>query len=132
MSKNAGKVISVELNRQAYLAAIQNAKDNNIKNVYFKNADASEYIKELENEDVDYVVMDPPRTGSTPVFLNTLLKLSPKGIVYVSCDPQTLARDLKILLKKYEIKHVSVVDMFCFTKHIECVCLLTNRARNTN
>ena len=131
LSKNVGKVISVEQNRQAYLAAIQNAKDNNIRNVYFENDDATKFIKELENEKIDYVIMDPPRTGSTPQFLNSVLKLSPRGVVYVSCDPQTLARDVKVLLKSYKIEHISIVDMFCFTKHIESVCLLTNRTGNT-
>ena len=131
LSKNVERVISVENNRQAYLAAIQNAKDNNIRNVHFVNADATEFIKDLENEKIDYVIMDPPRTGSTPMFLKSVLKLSPKGIVYVSCDPQTLARDLKIFLKDYDVRYISIVDMFCFTKHVESVCLLTNRAGNT-
>ena len=131
LSKNVKEVISVELNKQAHLAAIQNAKDNNIKNVYFKNDDATSFIKELENERIDYVIMDPPRTGSTPQFLNSLLKLKPKGIIYVSCNPETLARDVNILDKQYKINYLSIVDMFCFTKHIECVCILKNRAGNT-
>ncbi|MBP5408336.1 MAG: 23S rRNA (uracil(1939)-C(5))-methyltransferase RlmD [Bacilli bacterium] len=130
LSKNVERVISVENNRQAYLAAIQNAKDNNIRNVHFVNADATEFIKDLENEKIDYVIMDPPRTGSTNQFLNYLLKLQPKGIIYVSCGPDTLARDLKVLLSKYKIDHISLVDMFCFTKHVESVCLLKNRAGN--
>ena len=125
LSKNVGRVISVENNRQAYLAAIQNAKDNNIRNVHFVNADATEFIKEIENEKIDYVIMDPPRTGSTNQFLNSLLKLQPKGIIYVSCGPDTLARDLKVLLSKYKIEHISLVDMFCFTKHIECIANLS-------
>ena len=125
LSKNVKEVISVELNKQAHLAAIQNAKDNNIKNVYFKNDDATNFIKELENEHIDYVIMDPPRTGSTPQFLNSLLKLSPKGVIYVSCNPETLARDVKVLEKKYKISYLSIVDMFCFTKHCESVvCLI--------
>ncbi len=127
LSKNVGKVISVENNRQAYLAAIQNAKDNNIKNVHFVNADATEFIKTIENEKIDYVIMDPPRTGSTNQFLNSILKLKPKGIIYVSCGPDTLARDLKVLIAKYQIRHISLIDMFCFTKHIESVCCLVSR-----
>ncbi|MBO7078779.1 MAG: 23S rRNA (uracil(1939)-C(5))-methyltransferase RlmD [Bacilli bacterium] len=127
LSKSVGKVISVENNRQAYLAAIQNAKDNNIKNVHFVNKDATEFIKEIESEKIDYVIMDPPRTGSTNTFLNSILKLKPKGIIYVSCGPDTLARDLKVLITKYQIKHISLVDMFCFTKHVETVCCFAKR-----
>lgn len=129
LSKNASEVISVENNTQAYKAAIMNARDNNIKNIHFINADATEFINEmaLENERVDWLVLDPPRTGSTISFLKNAIKLKPKKIIYVSCGPDTLARDLKILLEKYHITYMSLVDMFCFTKHIESVvCLSIN------
>lgn len=129
LSKNASDVISVENNTQAYKAAIMNARDNNIKNIHFINADATEFINEmaLENERVDWLVLDPPRTGSTISFLKNAIKLKPKKIIYVSCGPDTLARDLKILLEKYHITYMSLVDMFCFTKHIESVvCLSIN------
>lgn len=129
LSKNASDVISVENNTQAYKAAIMNARDNNIKNIHFINADATEFINEmaLENERVDWLVLDPPRTGSTISFLKNAIKLKPKKIIYVSCGPDTLARDLKILLEKYHITYISLVDMFCFTKHIESVvCLSIN------
>ena len=127
LSKNVGKVISVEQNTQAFKASIQNAKDNNIKNVYFENDDATEFIEKIQNEKIDYVIMDPPRTGSTPKFLNTLVKLKPKGIIYVSCGPDTLARDLKYLLKDYTISHISIVDMFCYTKHVETIVCLVRK-----
>lgn len=127
LSNEAKEVISVENNVQAYKAAIMNAKDNKIKNVYFVNADATEFIDEFSKEGnkVDCLVMDPPRTGSTPKFLKNVLKLSPKKVIYVSCGPDTLARDLKILLEKYSIKYVSITDMFCFTKHVETVVVLS-------
>ena len=127
LSNEAKEVISVENNVQAYKAAIMNAKDNKIKNVYFVNADATEFIDEFakEGNKVDCLVMDPPRTGSTPKFLKNVLKLSPKKVIYVSCGPDTLARDLKILLEKYSIKYVSITDMFCFTKHVETVVVLS-------
>lgn len=126
LSNNAKEVISVENNVQAYKAATMNAKDNKIKNVYFVNADATEFIDEFakEKEKIDCLVMDPPRTGSTLKFLKNVLKLSPKKVIYVSCGPDTLARDLKILLEKYYISYVSITDMFCFTKHIETVVAL--------
>ena len=129
LSKNASEVISVENDTQAYKAAIMNARDNNIKNIHFINADATEFINEmaLDNERVDWLVLDPPRTGSTISFLKNAIKLKPKKIIYVSCGPDTLARDLKILLEKYHITYMSLVDMFCFTKHIESVvCLSIN------
>lgn len=129
LSKNAKEVISVENNPQAHKAAIMNAKDNKIKNVFFVNDDATEFIDQFarEEEKIDCIVMDPPRTGSTPKFLKNVLKLAPKKVVYVSCGPDTLARDLKILLEKYQIKYVSITDMFCFTKHIESVVYLERK-----
>ena len=129
LSKNAKEVISVENNPQAHKAAIMNAKDNKIKNVFFVHADATEFIDQFarEEEKIDCIVMDPPRTGSTPKFLRNVLKLAPKKVIYVSCGPDTLARDLKILLEKYQIKYVSITDMFCFTKHIESVVYLEKR-----
>ena len=69
--------------------------------------------------------MDPPRTGSTPKFLKNVIKLAPKKLIYVSCGPDTLARDLKILLENYQINYVSITDMFCFTKHVETVVVLS-------
>lgn len=129
LSSNAKEVISVENNSQAHKAAIMNAKDNKIKNVFFVHADATDFIDEFakEGEKIDCLVMDPPRTGSTPKFLKNVLKLSPKKVIYVSCGPDTLARDLKILLEKYQIKYLSITDMFCFTKHIESVVYLERK-----
>lgn len=127
LSKKAKQVISVENNKQAVEAAISNAKDNNIQNVRFFCADATDFIVELAKEktEIDVLIMDPPRTGSTPAFLNSALQLLPKRIVYVSCNPETLTRDLQILLKKYQISKLSLVDMFCWTEHVECVVLIS-------
>ena len=107
--------------------AITNAKRNSIKNVRFFNADAGEFMVGMAEDgaDVDVVFMDPPRAGSDEAFLSSVVKLSPKRIVYVSCNPETLARDLKYLTKHgYEAKECTPVDMFPFTKHIETVCSL--------
>jgi len=78
-----------------------------------------------EKEHFDVVFLDPPRAGASKDFLNSLLKLSPEKIVYISCNPETLARDLKTLTKKYTVKKIQGVDMFPFTRHIESVVLLT-------
>lgn len=126
-SSKAKEVISVELNRDAVRDAITNAKRNSIKNVRFFNADAGEFMVGMAEDgaDVDVVFMDPPRAGSDEAFLSSVVKLSPKRIVYVSCNPETLARDLKYLTKHgYEAKECTPVDMFPFTKHIETVCCL--------
>ena len=129
LSDKVNKVISVENNKQAHFAAITNAKNNKIKNVLFYNDDATDFINQLsrQREKIDVVVMDPPRTGSTEQFIMSCVKLKPKKIVYVSCGPDTLARDLELFLKNnYIITKASCFDMFCFSEHIETVVLLTN------
>ena len=99
-SKKAGKVIGVELNSEAVSDAKINASINNIKNVTFVNADAGDFLVEYaKNAKADVVIMDPPRSGSTPEFLNSLLKIKPDRIVYISCGPDTQARDIKVLVK---------------------------------
>lgn len=130
LSDGVNKVISVENNKQAHFAAIKNAKTNNIKNVIFYNEDATEFINELSktNEKIDVVVMDPPRTGSTEQFIMSCVKLKPKKIVYVSCGPDTLARDLQLFIKNnYNITKASCFDMFCFSEHVESVVLLSRK-----
>lgn len=126
-AKYVKKVYSVEIVKEASKDAFINAKDNKIENVSFICKDATKYIQELvlSNEKIDVILMDPPRTGSTPNFLNSVLKLEPSKIIYVSCDPATLARDLKILVEKYNILSIQPVDMFPMTSHIETVCALS-------
>ena len=126
-SSKVKNVISVENNKQAHIAAINNAKTNNIKNVKFYNDDATNFIKDLaaNKEKIDVIIMDPPRTGSTEEFIMSCVKLSPKKIVYVSCGPDTLARDLKVFLKnKYQISKACCYDMFCFSNHVETIVTL--------
>ena len=126
-SKKAKEVISVELNKDAVRDAITNAKRNQIKNVQFYNADAGKFMVDMsaQGADVDVVFMDPPRAGSDEAFLSSVVKLSPKRVVYVSCNPETLARDLKYLTKHgYEAVECQPVDMFPHTKHVESVVLL--------
>ena len=129
-SDKAKEVISVELNRDAVRDAIANAKRNQIKNVQFYNADAGKFMVELaeQKKKMDVVFMDPPRAGSDEAFLSSVVKLAPKKVVYVSCNPETLARDLKYLMKHgYETGACQPVDMFPFTKHVEGIVALTRK-----
>ena len=126
-SKTAGEVIGVELNRDAVRDAITNAKRNNRKNIRFYNDDAGKFMVEMaaNKEKVDVLFMDPPRAGSDEAFLSSAVKLAPKRIVYVSCNPETLARDVKYLTKHgYEAKECRPFDMFPFTGHVEVVTCL--------
>ena len=126
-SDKAKEVISVELNKDAVRDAISNAKRNNIENVQFYNADAGQFMVSLaeQRKNIDVVFMDPPRAGSDEAFLSSVVKLAPKKVVYVSCNPETLARDLKYLTKHgYVAGKCQPVDMFPHTKHVENVCLL--------
>lgn len=131
-AKRAKEVISVELNKDAVRDAITNAKRNGIKNVQFYNADAGKFMVDMANQgaSADVVFMDPPRAGSDEAFLSSVVKLSPKRVVYVSCNPQTLARDLKYLTKHgYRAVECQPVDMFPFTGHVETVCLLSKKSQ---
>lgn len=126
-SDKAKEVISVELNKDAVRDAISNAKRNDIKNVQFYNADAGEFMVKLaeQNKKIDVVFMDPPRAGSDEAFLSSVVKLAPKKVVYVSCNPETLARDLKYLTKHgYVAGKCQPVDMFPHTKHTETLVTL--------
>ena len=127
-AKTAGDVIGVELNPDAVKDAISNAKRNNSKNARFYCADAGDFMQELaENgERFDVVFMDPPRSGSSRKFIESLAVASPEKVVYISCNPETLARDLQMITKKgYKVRKICPVDMFPHTNHTECVVLLT-------
>jgi len=119
-ARNAKKVISVELNKDASRNAVMNAKRNNVDNIEFYCDDAGHFINNMDG-DLDIVIMDPPRKGSDEKFLSTLLNKKPKQIIYVSCDPETLARDLKYLSSLYQVDYVQPVDMFPMTAHCEVV-----------
>lgn len=129
-SDKAKEVVSVELNPDAVKDAIVNAKRNGIKNVRFYRNDASVFMRQMANEgeSVDVVFMDPPRSGSDEKFLSSVVTLRPKRIVYVSCEPTTLARDLKYLTKHgYRAVTAVPFDMFPATEHCETVCLLSRK-----
>ena len=119
-AKNAGKVISVEINKSAHKNAIENAKRNNVNNIEFVRADAGEYISK-SSEDIDILIMDPPRSGSDETFLSTVINKRIKKIIYISCNPETLARDIQYLSKYYQVNYVQPVDMFPMTAHVETI-----------
>ena len=126
-ASKAKQVTGVELNKEAVRDAIKNAKRNQTKNITFYCEDAGEFMLKMAAEDqqLDVVFMDPPRSGSSEVFLDCLAKLAPKKVVYVSCNPETLARDLRILKKKgYQMQEAWPVDMFPFCDHVESVVKL--------
>ena len=122
------QVVGVELNRDAVQDAIGNARHNGVKNARFFAADATRWIGEAAaaGEKADVIFMDPPREGSTPEFLASVARMAPKRVVYVSCNPVTLARDLATLTKLgYKAEGFTPVDMFPHTEHIETVVLLS-------
>ena len=126
----AREVIGIELNKNAVRDAIVNARENKITNARFYQGDAGEFMEGMvsEGERADVVFMDPPRTGSTEKFLTSMVKLGPSRIVYISCGPDTLARNLEFLTKHgYVTRKIQPVDMFSFTEHCEVVCLLTKQ-----
>ena len=126
-AKSAKEVIGVELNPDAVRDAIKNAKRNQMKNIRFYQDDAGRFMEKMaaKGEKADVVFMDPPRSGSTEQFMKSAVTLAPQKIVYISCDPQTQARDLKYLTKHgYKAMGAYPYDMFPFTKHVESVVLM--------
>ncbi len=129
-SDHAAEVIGVELNRDAVRDAVSNAKRNGISNIRFYQNDAGIFLLEMADQGakLDVLLMDPPRSGSSEAFLNAALKIAPGRIVYISCNPETLVRDLKILTKKsYRVEKAVAVDMFPFTDSVEAVVQLSRR-----
>ncbi|MDD3279086.1 MAG: 23S rRNA (uracil(1939)-C(5))-methyltransferase RlmD [Lachnospiraceae bacterium] len=127
-SKKAKEVLGVELNPDAVRDARANAKRNNITNTTFFQGDAGEVMVQMaeQQESIDVVFMDPPRAGSDEAFLSSIVKLQPKKVVYISCNPQTLARDLEYLKKQgYRAKSVIPADMFPWSAHTEVICSLS-------
>ena len=130
MAASARAVIGVEVNRDAVADATDNARRNGVTNTTFHAADAGDFMREMaaRKQTADVVVTDPPRAGCSPQFLRSLLTLAPKRVVYVSCNPETLARDLYTLVKGgYKVKKIQPVDMFPWTGHVECVVSLARK-----
>ncbi|MDD6571293.1 MAG: 23S rRNA (uracil(1939)-C(5))-methyltransferase RlmD [Thermoflexaceae bacterium] len=131
-AKKAREVIGIELNKEAVRDAAANASLNQVKNIRFINEDAGKYMVKMAagGERADVVLMDPPRSGSTKEFIDAVAVLKPQRVVYVSCNPETLARDLRIFAQKgYKAGLIQPVDMFPFTEHVETVVLLKRGGR---
>ncbi len=125
-AKDAKYVLGVEVVEDAIYDAEENAHRNQIKNAEFLCLDATEFMMKT-NSKFDVVLVDPPRQGCSPQFCHSLLKMEPRKIVYISCEPSSLARDLVILQQKYSVKKVQPVDMFPQTYHVETVVLLSTK-----
>lgn len=133
MAKNAKEIIGVEIVPEAIEDAKINAELNGIKNARFICGDAAQAAEVLKNEGIkpDVIILDPPRKGCSPEMINTAAQMKPERIVYVSCDPATLARDCGIFATLgYTAEKATPVDMFPRTGHIECAVSLTRRKEN--
>jgi 23S rRNA (uracil1939-C5)-methyltransferase len=127
VSSKVKHVIGVELNKDAVSDATRNAKRNKVTNTLFYNDDAGNFMIDLaaKKQNIDTVFMDPPRSGSDEKFLSSLIKLGPKQVIYISCNPTTQERDLRYLTKHgYKVTEIQPVDMFPHTFHVECVVRL--------
>lgn len=126
ISKYAKKVYGIEVVPEAIEDAKENAKLNNVENAEFFVGEVEKVLPKMYNQGkkADIVFVDPPRKGLDNTTISTILSIEPKKIIYISCNPATLARDLKLLGEKYAIKKVQPVDMFPNTSHVECVAVL--------
>ncbi len=127
MAKYAKKVYGIEIVEEAIKMAKENAKINDVNNTKFIAGDVEVVLDELINENKvipDVIMVDPPRKGLDNKSIENILKIKPKKVVYISCNPATLVRDLSKLEEIYEIKSIKPVDMFGFTSHVECVAVL--------
>lgn len=130
IAKNAKKVIGIELIEEAVKSANENAKFNGLDNCEFIAGDVGKIIKDV-TASPDIIILDPPRPGVQPVALDYVLKFNAKEIIYVSCNPVSLVRDLKVILGSgYKIEKVKLMDMFPHTGHVETVILMTRCGQN--
>ncbi len=129
-AEHAGQVIGVELNPDAVRDAKLNARQNRVENITFYQNDAGRFLVQMAQRGgkPDVLFMDPPRSGSSEEFLQAVAVVKPQKIIYVSCNPETLVRDLKQLEKSgWQVKRAVGVDLFPFTDATEAVCLLERR-----
>jgi len=129
LSSYVEQVIGVEISKDAIEAAKMNQEINGVKNIQFYHGDVEKKISEFKN--IDSIVVDPPRSGLDPFTIQTILEIGPSSIVYISCDPVTLSRDLKSLLVDYKIEKINLVDMFPNTSHVESVVFLEKLPKRT-
>lgn len=126
VSHKVDKAYSLEIVKNATLNGISNAKLNDASNIYFMLGKVEDNIKKIKDE-IDTIILDPPRAGLDKVTRDFITRMNPQKIIYISCDPMTLARDLKELSLNYKVKELTGLDMFPYTYHIETMCLLEKR-----
>lgn len=127
MAKSAKEVYGVEIVKQAIEMANENAKLNGIQNTHFIAGDTEKILTDLikkQNVIPDVIIVDPPRKGLDKTSINNILKVKPRRVVYISCNPASLMRDLKMLEANYYVKSIQPFDLFCFTSHVECCSVL--------
>lgn len=127
IAKYAKEVYGIEIIEEAVKNAKKNAEVNNIQNIEFISGDVEFILDKLINKNKiipDIVMLDPPRKGLDRKSIENILEIKPKKLVYISCNPATLVRDLLLFEEQYEIKSIKPVDMFPFTSHVECVAVL--------
>lgn len=125
LSKYCKEVLGIEINKSSIENANINKKLNNVENISFIEADVSKVLSMKYKADI--IIVDPPRSGLDKNTIETLIKINPKKIVYVSCDPITLSRDINLLKNNYILKDIKLYDMFPETYHVESVCVLERR-----
>lgn len=124
-AQKAKEVHGIEIIEEAIESARENATLNKIDNVYFKAGPAEKLIQNYQDKPFDIAIVDPPRKGLDPSFIEALVENGPRKIVYISCNPSTQARDCKILAESgYKLEQIQPVDMFPMTHHVECIALL--------
>ena len=129
------QVQGIEYNAAAVRDAVRNCQLNGLtRNIAFNKGDAGEFLQKKAKLGTHYdaVIMDPARAGADRKFLNALVKVAPKRIVYISCNPASQARDLKTLVKRYKVESIQPFDMFPHTRHVECVVSMSNIAKSIN
>lgn len=126
LSDYVKKVIGIEINPRSIESANENKEKNQVKNISFLQGKAEQQIDKIK-EKIDLIVVDPPRSGLEDHVITMIKESLSKAIIYISCDPMTLARDIEKLRENYNLKEVSVVDMFKNTYHVETVCVLERK-----
>jgi 23S rRNA (uracil1939-C5)-methyltransferase len=126
LARKFGQVLGIESNQKSIEFARKNAEHARLSNLEFFNQNVTDCLSENNLKEVDFILLDPPRTGAEKETIEAILQLAPTQVSYVSCDPATLARDLRILRESYQIESITALDLFPQTHHVETVVRLIN------